>query len=211
MNKILRNSIIVAIVLGTVGTSSFYNYTYAKGVNAVEEGSGAKADGEESVAMGFDAVAQDQYCITLGSLTNAKGKYSVGIGAFARVYKANSMAIGHTSRVYGENSIALGGWSVASGENEFSVGIDKDQNDSHPEAIYRRITHVADGTGDHDAVTLSQAKAFVNGDIDDTNTTSSVTGAKIKAELDKKMDKSALAGYAKSSDCLLYTSDAADE
>ena len=63
MNKILRNGIIAAIVLGTVGTSSFYNYTYAKGDGAVEEGDGASADGNWSVAIGNYANANKK-CYT---------------------------------------------------------------------------------------------------------------------------------------------------
>ncbi|WP_276897942.1 hypothetical protein [Dialister micraerophilus] len=63
MNKILRNGIIATIVLGTVGTSGFYNYTYAKGSGAVEQGDGAKADGDYSLALGNYANANKK-CYT---------------------------------------------------------------------------------------------------------------------------------------------------
>ena len=192
MNKILRNSIIAAMVLGIVGTSSFYNYTYAKDPKSVEEGEGAKADGIQSVAIGY------------GAKTNANAHYSVACGLFAEAKSQDSTAIGNGSQGQGKYSIALGAYSIATDENEVSVGRDVGQHhidgNRVESTIYRRITHVADGTGDHDAVTLSQARAFVNGEIDVGNTTSSVTGAKIKAELDKKVDKSALAGYAKTTD-----------
>ena len=63
MNKVLRNGIIATIVLGTVGTSGFYNYTYAKGAGAVEQGDGAKADGDYSLALGNYANANKK-CYT---------------------------------------------------------------------------------------------------------------------------------------------------
>ena len=182
MNKILRNSIVAAMVLGTVATSSFYNYTYAKGQDAVQEGTEANASGSFSVAIGSWASADKSGGVAVGSHATVHEKGGVGIGSSATVKAEYGIAVGCYSKVNEEYSLALGAHSIATDKNEFSVGTDKDQNSSHPNALYRRITHVADGTGDHDAVTLSQAKALVS------------------AGLDQKMDKSALDGYAKTTD-----------
>jgi len=200
MNKILRNSIIAAMVLGTVGTSSFYNYTYAKGPCAIEEGEGAQADGRDAVAIGAYSKADKWGAIAIGGSAKAMESDSVAVGSVSKAEGIESIAFGYSTKAIGYQSVAFGAYSIAKESLEFSVGVYKNEVPNVVSDICRRITHVADGTGDHDAVTLSQAKALVNGEIDDGNTTSSVTGAKIKAELDKKVDKSALAGYAKSSE-----------
>ena len=57
--------------------------------------------------------------------------------------------------------MAIGAYSVANNENEFSVG--RDKTDNQNQAVYRRVTHVADGVKDNDAVNLSQLKAVQNG------------------------------------------------
>ena len=229
MNKILRNSIIVAIVLGTVGTSSFYNYTYAKGDGAVEEGDGAKADGENSVAIGseanakwynsvaigheaiaqssdsvaigkqasatasssvalgeeshakggcsvalginsyalgdnvvavgLNATAKGWSSIAIGDTSVADGDSSLAVGRNATALKDFSLALGKSASAFSQNSVAIGYGSKANDEYEFSVGKDESvgYGDYYPkEAIYRRITHVADGVKDHDAVTVKQ-------------------------------------------------------
>ena len=223
MNKILRNSIIAAIVLGTVGTSSFYNYTYAKGEDAVEEGNGAKANGKLSVAIGRNAQAQAENAVAIGCLAQATGHSSiamgrnskasgnhstvlghnaaaegtggVAIGVDAKIkdfgavavgyqaealgnvslafgYEANaigvsSSAFGCRARAYSKHSVAIGADSVALDENEFSVGTELNENPLYYGTIHRRITHVADGVKDHDAVNVSQLNAlaltFFNG------------------------------------------------
>ena len=121
------------------------------------------------------------------------------------MYGSYAVAIGENSQSHASYSVAVGANSQADESYEFSVGRDKIGEGEDKKAIYRQITHVANGTKAHDAVNLSQAKALikealVSGEIDAGNTTSSVTGAKIKAALDQKMDKSALNGYAKSSE-----------
>ena len=241
MNKILRNSIIVAIVLGTVGTSSFYNYTYAKGDGAVEEGYGANADGDKSVAIGHEVNAKGERSVAIGNKANAKSYDSVAIGHEANANSSESVAIGNKvsadgwdsvalgietdakgtgsvaiglnshaqalqgvalgmnayatgersiaignasamgefslalgeeTNAKGTSSLAFGNWakansnssvaigfgSIANDEYEFSVGADEDEIkwSGDRKAIYRRITHVADGVKDHDAVTVEQ-------------------------------------------------------
>ena len=159
-----------------------------------------------------DYLVNDQYIkINKGDFyysgypANAQGKGSIAIGGNTKVYGSYAVAIGENSQSHASYSVAVGANSQADESYEFSVGRDKIGEGEDKKAIYRQITHVANGTKAHDAVNLSQAKALikealVSGEIDAGNTTSSVTGAKIKAALDQKMDKSALNGYAKSSE-----------
>ncbi|EOY2377013.1 TPA: YadA-like family protein [Escherichia coli] len=79
--------------------------------------------------------------------------YSVSIGNATRINGDSSVAIGLTSSVTGNNSIALGSHSSATGDNIVSVGSD---------TLKRRITNLAQGKDDHDAVNLMQMNTTVN-------------------------------------------------
>ncbi|EQA8051595.1 YadA-like family protein, partial [Escherichia coli] len=65
----------------------------------------------------------------------------------------SSVAIGLTSSVTGNDSVALGSHSSANGNNIVSVGSD---------TLKRRITNLAQGKDDHDAVNLMQMTSAVN-------------------------------------------------
>ncbi|END2357420.1 YadA-like family protein [Escherichia coli] len=79
--------------------------------------------------------------------------YSVSIGNATRINGDSSVAIGLTSSVTGNNSVALGSHSSATGDNIVSVGSD---------TLKRRITNLAQGKDDHDAVNLMQMNTTVN-------------------------------------------------
>ena len=105
-------------------------------------GSTEKSDqtyAKEAIAIGHSATATGDYSTALGSAT-ANGDYSTALGPEAKANKNYSMALG-----YG---------SVADEENVISVG-----NTNQ----YRRIVNVADGTGEHDAVTLGQMNTMIFG------------------------------------------------
>ncbi|ENC3702231.1 hypothetical protein ABJW81_005355, partial [Escherichia coli] len=71
--------------------------------------------------------------------------YSVSLGNATRINGDSSVAIGLTSSVTGNDSVALGSHSSANGNNIVSVGSD---------TLKRRITNLAQGKDDHDAVNL---------------------------------------------------------
>ncbi|HFN6519557.1 TPA: YadA-like family protein [Escherichia coli] len=79
--------------------------------------------------------------------------YSVSLGNATRINGDSSVAIGLTSSVTGNNSVALGSHSSANGNNIVSVGSD---------TLKRRITNLAQGKDDHDAVNLMQMSSAVN-------------------------------------------------
>ncbi|EKL5871401.1 YadA-like family protein, partial [Escherichia coli] len=70
-----------------------------------------------------------------------------------RINGDSSVAIGLTSSVTGNDSVALGSHSSANGNNIVSVGSD---------TLKRRITNLAQGKDDHDAVNLMQMSSAVN-------------------------------------------------
>ena len=92
---------------------------------------------QSSMALGKGAKARDTRSIAIGKhATTSKGTPgSIAFGAYASVTQD---AI---------NSVALGQYSVANEANTISVGNDK---------IKRRITNVADGVNDYDAVNMRQ-------------------------------------------------------
>ncbi|MGU3779470.1 YadA-like family protein [Burkholderia metallica] len=82
-----------------------------------------------------------------GQAANAMGANTVAIGAGANATGNDSLALGTGSRANGLNSVAIGFNSVATDANQVSVG------DIGSE---RRISNVADGTEDTDAVNVNQ-------------------------------------------------------
>ncbi|HFS3916192.1 TPA: YadA-like family protein [Escherichia coli] len=79
--------------------------------------------------------------------------YSVSLGNATRINGDSSVAIGLTSSVTGNDSVALGSHSSANGNNIVSVGSD---------TLKRRITNLAQGKDNHDAVNLMQMTSAVN-------------------------------------------------
>ncbi|HFP9670200.1 TPA: YadA-like family protein, partial [Escherichia coli] len=77
----------------------------------------------------------------------------VSLGNATRINGDSSVAIGLTSSVTGNDSVALGSHSSANGNNIVSVGSD---------TLKRRITNLAQGKDDHDAVNLMQMTSAVN-------------------------------------------------
>ncbi|WP_459046931.1 ESPR-type extended signal peptide-containing protein [Stenotrophomonas sp. PSU_St99] len=122
---------------------------------------------------------------TAGAAT-AAGAEAVAVGPQASAAGANSVAVGNGASASAGNSVALGAGSVASvgaqsgytgaygqtgasnSAGEVSVGSSGSE---------RKITHVADGSDDHDATNVGQLKNGVNYAIDQSK---SYTDQKIK-------------------------------
>ncbi|WP_268907345.1 MULTISPECIES: YadA-like family protein [Burkholderia] len=99
-----------------------------------------------------------------GQAANAMGTNTVAIGAGANATGNGSLALGAGSRANGLNSVAIGLNSVATEANQVSVG------DVGRE---RRISNVADGTEDTDAVNVNQLTEAVEKMTDRTDKLSS--------------------------------------
>ncbi|WP_375168550.1 YadA-like family protein [Sneathia vaginalis] len=127
------------------------------------------------------------------------GKYAVGIGANV-ISKKASVAIGDRSRALGENSVAIGQGSKVNNIDSVAIGKGSEANTSTAKAyltddqnnggrtfavggtdIKRRITGVADGSDESDAVTVAQLKKLSEKGItfkddNDTKTTVGLAG-----------------------------------
>ncbi|WP_107310139.1 beta strand repeat-containing protein, partial [Burkholderia metallica] len=99
-----------------------------------------------------------------GQAANAMGTNTVAIGAGANATGNGSLALGTGSRANGLNSVAIGFNSVATDANQVSVG------DIGSE---RRISNVADGTEDTDAVNVNQLTEAIEKMSDRTDKLSS--------------------------------------
>ena len=129
------------------------------------------------------------------------GKDAVAIGVFADATKEQAVAIGKNAKALGVKSVAIGHEAKANNEYSVAIGDGSEANSSTTEAyltkdqnsggktfavggtnVKRRITGVADGSADSDAVTVKQLKKV--GNIIFTGD----TGSNVTFELVKNID-----------------------
>lgn len=123
--------------------------TSAAGSAAIAVGSGANASGDGSMALGYGAEATSQYSTAIGSGASSSGDDALAIGGGSDASGTNSIAFGSDAIAKGANSVAIGNKSVADEDNTVAFG-------------NRRLTHVADGTADTDAVNVGQMRTAIN-------------------------------------------------
>lgn len=114
--------------------------------NAVSEatalGTGTTASGDKSMALGYNATAADTDSIALGDKASAGGG-NIAIGSGSQAPAVASYDKGYLTGSTSVNGyISVGGTTSATGTT-----------------VLRRISNVADGAADQDAVTVAQLKA----------------------------------------------------
>lgn len=114
--------------------------------NTIAIGSTVTTMGERAVAIGKNAVAASAKAISIGKST-AAAPGNIAIGESAVAGNANSVAIGENANAGPQNSVAVGYNSAAVVSDSFAVG--------SPTNL-RKVTSVADGVLDNDAVNVSQ-------------------------------------------------------
>ncbi|WP_228877123.1 YadA family autotransporter adhesin [Paraburkholderia saeva] len=155
----------------STGTIAIGGNARANGLGAMATGKDASAAGNGAFAAGYQSKAVDLATATgifatatgsrstaIGAAANASGLSSVAIGNGAQATRANSVALGADSTTYA-NLAALAFTPVgatlmitgATASGEVSMGAVNAE---------RRITNVAAGAADTDAVNLSQLKAL---------------------------------------------------
>ena len=126
------------------------------------------ASGNVSIAIGFDSRAINHADIAIGYGTIASGISSVSLGDYSRAKGVFSVAVGMHALASGNSSVALGNYSTANEDGVISVGHlagDKtfDEEETYSSDYFRRIVNVAEGSGAHDAVTVSQLGNIASG------------------------------------------------
>ena len=148
----------------------------------------ANALGKQARAEGKDSVAIGHWARSIGESSMALGDYAITSTLDGRTSVTKSAAVGSHARAASDNSVALGTNSLANiaddvatkaylsneafakengvvsvGNEEYKVG------DTTVAKNYRRITNVAGGAADNDAVNVAQLKAL-SGKVDNAAT-----------------------------------------
>lgn len=141
-------------------------------------GSINRVTGNTSTALGSVNKVKGNVSTALGFSNTVKGNFSTSIGANNKVIGNNNYAFGHdiTFKNGTTGSVALGSNSTVTESNVVSVG---------SQGKERRITNVAEGTHDTDAVNYGQLKKMMqnNGNVDEKIKTldSNLSGAVAQA------------------------------
>ena len=154
------NTVAVGVMSKAIG-----HYANALGKQARAEGTNSTAIGHFARALGESSMALGDYAITSTLDGTGKVNHSVALGSHARVAADNSLALGNNSLANIADDVKTEAYLsketfkkengvVSVGNKEYTVGNEKiEQN-------YRRITNVAGGADDHDAVNVLQLKAL---------------------------------------------------
>ncbi|MEG3134815.1 YadA family autotransporter adhesin [Rouxiella sp. T17] len=149
----------------------------SSGSSIVVNGTGSTtASGANSAAFGSNASATGSNALAIGNDSSASGSDSSAIGRSATASGESSTALGVNSRATATNSVALGANSVASEANTVSVGSIGNE---------RRITNVAPGINDTDAVNVGQ----LNKGLSDIQTSNNRSFRQLDKRIDNLEDK----------------------
>lgn len=137
----------------------------ASGTNAIAVGAQSVSSGNSSIAIGAESTASADGALAFGRFARANGLNAIAIGSNAvstmdngvamgngsTVTAAGGVALGMSASVTAANAVAIGAGSVANTPNTVSVGAPGNE---------RRITNVAAGINQTDAVNLGQLQAL---------------------------------------------------
>jgi len=182
------------IALGA-GANAFNDQTVAIGRSAEARGEyssvlgyKAAADGRAATALGFGARAYGRGAVAIGqeAITNtlddsAEVEYSVAIGNSARAASNYSVALGSLSLAVIDDDVATKAYltdeTFSKNNGVVSVGNKAYTLGTHEfEANRRRITNVAGGADDYDAVNVAQLKKVYDKATDNTTKISQLSG-----------------------------------
>ncbi|MDU4652590.1 MAG: hypothetical protein E6Y25_04060, partial [Sneathia sanguinegens] len=177
--------------------SNFYNKS-TTGKDAVAIGAFADATKEQAIAIGKNTKG-DSFSVAIGG-NSESGNTAVAIGDRAKALSVKSVAIGHNAKANQDESVAIGNNSEAQSSTDKAYLTDDTNNGGRTFAVggtslKRRITGVADGSADSDAVTVAQLKKLSEKGItfkDDKDTETTVSLAekiKISGKEDSTNDK----------------------
>ena len=162
-----RNSVTADAQYGTA--VGYFTRVTAK--NAVAIGSSNDNNGNSDDGK---VLASAESAVAIGTSAHAEAASAVGIGTRAKAQLAHSVALGEGSTTTAADGTATTGYLTNDAVNNTGNGIISVGNGSN---IVRRITSVASGTNDNDAVNVKQLKALRNASL---STVTVVNGATSK-------------------------------
>ena len=170
-------------IANATGASALGLDTLATGASSVAVGHVAVANGDDSVAMGHEAIAVAGGGIAIGQRSRVGVNANVGIaigrdalseqesaialGTTAQALGTGSLALGASTQVMHDSSVALGLLStttVGAQSGYVAFGLAAPQTSAGEVSIggfsgNRKLTHVAAGSEDTDAVNVAQLRA----------------------------------------------------
>lgn len=133
---------------------------------AIAIGPGAEAMALESLALGHGATvranALGSTAVGLGSLVQTGANQAMAIGPYTYVDARRGLALGYGARSVAENSVALGAYSSAEESDTVSIGRADDPTSAIDETMLRRLTNLAAGTAETDAVNYGQLQTALS-------------------------------------------------
>ncbi len=133
-------------------TFAFGNGAAASADSAMAMGNGAKAEGANAISFGTGAAASKENALAFGNGAKASETNTFAFGKDAAASAENAMAFGNGASASGSGSVAIGSGSTATEANVVSVGAAGSE---------RRVTNVAAGVNDTDAVNVGQMNSVV--------------------------------------------------
>ncbi|MCK4207345.1 hypothetical protein J3U99_21520 [Brucella pituitosa] len=171
-----------AIALGNTSTSASGQNAVAigggakaPGTSTVAVGTGAQANTDRSTALGNDAQAIGNESTALGTSSRAEGQSATALGKGARAQGINSTSVGENATVTADRGTAIGQGATVSHAGSIAVGANSVANGAtlgnqaylvggsaqgEMNIGSRRLTGVAAGAADTDAVNVQQLKAI---------------------------------------------------
>jgi|GEM_PF-3073887 len=156
------------------------------GETAVAIGDRARAIGKFGIAIGEKAKVEKENGIAFGNIATSTEKNAIAIGNSSKATKENAIALGQGAKSEQNDSVAIGNGSEANSSTAKAYLTDDQNSGGRTFAvggtnIKRRITGVADGSADSDAVTVAQLKKLSEKGITfkddkDTKTTVGLAG-----------------------------------
>ena len=125
--------------------------TVAIGTSAttVDKTGGTAVAATYATAVGYGATADKNDSTAIGSSAKAVAKDATAVGYKAQATEESATAFGSGAEATGRYSVAIGAWSKANEDNVVSFG---------NEYRKRRLTNVAAGKNNYDAVNVGQLK-----------------------------------------------------
>ncbi|MGE8282466.1 MAG: ESPR-type extended signal peptide-containing protein [Stenotrophomonas lactitubi] len=107
---------------GSSSAYSLFSATPRAGINALELGYQAKANGYGSSAVGPNARSEDFYSTAFGWRALAGASYSVAAGSNAQATGFSAIAMGHDSKASASSAVAIGQQANSSGQSSVALG-----------------------------------------------------------------------------------------
>ena len=160
-------------VLGNQSVGIGSNMTVGENAGgAVAIGYMSSVTGQSGIGIGSNGTsASADSTIALGNTSKASGTSAIAIGKNSNAALAHSVALGEGSTTAEADGNATNGYLTNDAVNNTGNGVISVGNGG---SILRRITSVASGTNDNDAINVKQLKALRNASI---STVSVVNGA----------------------------------